>query len=401
MLLYVMAEHPSASQTFVLTEAAAVEASGVRVVGYALRRGRAAAPAAPFFLICPPPTKRRLLLALMRALPQTLALLWTARTTNPTPSEAARLLLAQAHASHAERGARAIGVTHIHAHFLGRPADVADALAHRLTCKWTVTSHGADAYAPREPALHRRRLDSTAGVACANRTVQQALHKHTDRRSLPTRLVHCGVNLAQLRFELAPDTTSGPHLVTIGRLVTTKGYWTVLAAAHELLPRHPELRWTIIGGGPLDGALRSDSRYRSLHPRLALTGPMTHPSALAHLAGAAAFVLPCERDDRGGSDGIPVALVEAMALGVPVVTTSVGGIPELVVDRTTGFVVTPRDPASLIATLEAILYPTDDAALRRIRLAARSKVDRDFNAMREAAKLISFFSDLGVIARPG
>jgi len=394
MLLYVMIEHPSVSQTFVVTEAAAVQNAGMPVVGYALRRGQATQSAAPLDLICPPPTKMALVRAVVRSYRDCVRTLWRARKHRISLGEAARLLLAQAHAEIAWPRAEEAGVTHVHAHFLGRTADVSQALAAKLCCKWTATSHGGDAYAPAEVALLDRRLQDIAGVACANARVERELVRRAGNTHLMTRVVHCGVNLESLRFQPNGTSRRVRRLITVGRLVATKGHWTILDAAAQLLTRDASLEWTIVGSGQLSEALQGDPRYRALYPRLQLAGPLDHSAALQALDGACAFVLPCEEDAQGGSDGIPVALMEAMAVGVPVVTTSIGGIGELVVDGTTGFIVPPRDAASVVRALEWILYTDPESKLPDIRRSARARIEEDFNSRREAQKLLEFISEV-------
>jgi glycosyltransferase involved in cell wall biosynthesis len=86
--------------------------------------------------------------------------------------------------------------------------------------------------------------------------------------------------------------------------------------------------------------------------------------------------------------------MEAMAVGVPVVTTSIGGIGELVVDGTTGFIVPPRDAASVVRALEWILYTDPESKLPDIRRSARARIEEDFNSRREAEKLLEFISEV-------
>lgn len=205
-----------------------------------------------------------------------------------------------------------------------------------------------------------------------------------------TKVVHCGVDTKRLQYRPLRRVASPPHLITVGRLIATKGHWTILEAAANLMSRDPALQWTIVGNGPLRDALAHDPHYAEFAPRICLAGAMDHDATLARVAEAAAFVLPCEEGTRGESDGIPVALMEAMALGVPVVTTHVGGIAELVVPDVTGFVVPPKDAPALTDTLTDLLYTASPAAIAHICDAARRKVERDFDLMAEANALIQF-----------
>jgi glycosyltransferase involved in cell wall biosynthesis len=182
--------------------------------------------------------------------------------------------------------------------------------------------------------------------------------------------------------------------VTVGRLVATKGYWTILEAAHTLMRRDPSLRWTIVGDGPLRGAIEADERFQRLSGRLQLVGALGHEATLDVLRdGATAFVMPCERSQTGESDGIPVAFMEAMALGVPVITCAVGGIAELVEEGETGFLVQPRDPPALVAAVEHVLHG-DPAGLDRVRRAARDRIEHEFEINGQAQVLVSLLSSV-------
>lgn len=391
MLLYVMNEHPSVSETFVVTEAAAVTAAGVAVKGYALRRGDAGKPAAPLDLVCPPPHPWRLVATSARHPMACCRLVLRACRERIPIRETVRLLLAEAHAEYAWSRVEELGIAHVHAHFLGRTADVAAALSKRLKCQWTATAHASEAYTPSEPSLFRRRVAEVAGVACASRRVQNALLQHAPK--VLTTVIHCGVDLSALEAKVDAGSTRVRSIVTIARLVPTKGHWTILAAAERALAGDENLHWRVIGGGELYDELQADSRYQALHPRLFLTGPLDHDGAVQELADASAFVLPCEPDAVGDRDGIPVALMEAMALGVPVITTDTGGIGELVEDHRTGFIVPPGDADSLARALLLLLYDMNPTEVAEITRAAQIKVHDEFRADREALKLIEFVAN--------
>jgi colanic acid/amylovoran biosynthesis glycosyltransferase len=387
-LLYVMTDYPSVTQTFVANEAAAVNALGVPVAGYALTRGSASSSAAEIKLLCPPPTFVQLLAAALRGIPTFCGELWRARHDPLKPREMLRLLLGVAHARYVIRHIPAGTVTHVHAHFLGRTADVASTLADHLKCRWTATAHASDLYAPREPALLRRRLRSVSAVACANHGVRAELGLRSPNPPR-SQVIHCGVETRALRFTARLSRTDRPHVITVGRLVATKGHWTILAAAASFLHEHPTTRWTVVGDGPLRRELLDDPRTQALAGRLTFTGALDHERIMELVAGAAAFVLPCERNAAGESDGIPVAIMEALALGVPVITTAIAGIPELVVANETGFLVPPQDPKSLTTALERVLFEMPVTDLDRVRSAARRRVEMDFDLFTEAGRLIT------------
>ncbi len=395
MILYVINDHPSVSETFVVTEAAAVARLGVPVVVYALRRGGAPEPAAEVDVLCAPPSRIALAVG---ALLSPRAIVTAARrvlTRAITPREGARLVLAAAHCRYAATRARARGVEHIHAHFLARPADVAAALAERLGVGWTATAHATDIYGHHvslEPNLTRDRLDSIATVVCENDYAERVVRTLARGAPPATTVVRSGVDLSKATFHAARAEQDLTRLVTVGRLVRTKGYWTILAAAADLLARHPDVHWTVIGDGPLRDQLRADPRTLALAGRLEFAGARGHEETLAALAASDLLVLPAEMDEIGDADGIPNVLMEAMALGVPVVTTDVAGIPELVAHERTGFVVPQADPAALTRMLDELLAAGARARIEPVRVAARQKVEAEYDASTQARAMLTVFA---------
>jgi colanic acid/amylovoran biosynthesis glycosyltransferase len=234
-------------------------------------------------------------------------------------------------------------------------------------------------------------------VACANRRVQEIISKRAAEAGIEVRttLVHCGVDTARLVYRSSHATAAPAHLVTVGRLIATKGYLTILEAAATVLTRDRSVRWTLVGDGPLAAEIVNDARFVELSPRLELAGALDHEAALELISRATAFVLPCEEGARGESDGIPVALMEAMALGVPIVTTLVGGISELVIPMRTGFVVPPRDGPALAAAITSLLYHREPSELERIRRTARLMVEEQFDLQRQAEVLLEILDPSG------
>src|SRR4051812_9685991 len=203
MVLYLINEHPSVSETFVVNEAAALKELGMPVLVYALKPGDAQHSAAPVDLLCPPPGRWQLSKGACKGIPRMFARLRGAMGARLSLGDTLRLLLAEAHAVMIEDECRAAGITHMHAHFIARTADVAGALAPRLGTKWTATAHAGDVYAASEPALLVKRLRAVDAVACAN----QGLEEEVRRLGVPaerTTIVHCGVDTQGLPFRERP-----------------------------------------------------------------------------------------------------------------------------------------------------------------------------------------------------
>jgi colanic acid/amylovoran biosynthesis glycosyltransferase len=171
----------------------------------------------------------------------------------------------------------------------------------------------------------------------------------------------------------AGQPESPPRVVAVGRLVPKKGFDVLVRAAHRL---PPEVVVEIVGDGPQRAELEALARGR-----VRFSGALSHARALARLSGASAFALPCRELPSDDRDGLPVALVEAMRAGLPVVTTAVGGIPELVRDGETGLLVAPGDDAALAAALRSVLQDG-----RRLAAAGRAATE-PWNAQRCIAAL--------------
>jgi glycosyltransferase involved in cell wall biosynthesis len=181
------------------------------------------------------------------------------------------------------------------------------------------------------------------------------------------------------------------HVVLgVGRFVEKKGFRYLVDACATLKQRGLRFRCVLVGekGDELE-AIRAQIKEHGLSEQIELCGPVTHAQLRATYARASVFVLPCLVAADGDRDGIPNVLAEAMAMGLPVVTTAISGIPELVDASKDGLVVPERDAAALADALERILT---DAPLRAaLGAAARAKVCRMFDSRETTRELKALF----------
>jgi glycosyltransferase involved in cell wall biosynthesis len=147
----------------------------------------------------------------------------------------------------------------------------------------------------------------------------------------------------------------------------------------------------IVGAGPLQAELEGQIRDLDLRGAVELAGALEHRRVLAEMAAAELFVLPCTEGAEGFADGIPVVLMEAMSLGVPVVSTRISGIPELVREGA-GILVEPDDVPALASAMEAILS-MDRERRGQMAAAAYRIVTQEFNLQSEVEKLARLFFD--------
>jgi colanic acid/amylovoran biosynthesis glycosyltransferase len=171
----------------------------------------------------------------------------------------------------------------------------------------------------------------------------------------------------------------------VGRLIEKKGQIHLLRALAELRTRRPGLAFTLdlVGDGPDAALLRAEASQLTLDPCVRFHGSLPHKQVLALLESASIFVLPSVTASDGDMEGIPVALMEAMAQGLPVISTRHSGIPELVEEDVSGLLVPERDPLALSRAIETLLaapetWPLYGAAGRRRVEAAfeRKELDR-------------------------
>ncbi len=172
------------------------------------------------------------------------------------------------------------------------------------------------------------------------------------------------------------------RLLSVARFTEKKGLRYAIEGA---LAANRPLRYEIIGDGPLAPELRALASGAGTGKEIAFLGRKSQQEVFAALEQADLFLLPSVTAAGGDMEGVPVALMEAMAKGILVLATRHSGIPELVDDGDTGFLVPERDAAAIAGVIDAL--PEDPAALARLRCRARGKVEAEFDNARLDAQL--------------
>lgn len=293
------------------------------------------------------------------------------------------------------------GVRHLHAGFVHYPGSVAW-IVHRITgLTFSLATHAKDmVHSP--PRLLRKKLAEAEVVfTCTqfNVPVLEARAAPAGIRRL--RRIYHGADLE--RFPYEPGAPLDPPLIlAVGRLVEKKGLDHLIHACHLLAQRGRRFQCRIVAGSrDLWDELSAQILELDLAERVVLAGPLDQDEVRRWYRSASVFALPCVVAEDGDRDGIPNVLVEAAATGVPIVTTSVGGIPELVRDDETGLVVPPRNPGALADALERLLDSPELAG--RLRQGARRRVEEYFDLRRNAVLVAREFHALsgpGLIPAP-
>lgn len=271
------------------------------------------------------------------------------------------------------------GIRHLHAHFASYPT-LAALIIHRLTdISYSFTAHAYDLYV--DPSHLPNKVSGATFIVTIseyNRFLLRSLAGDATR----VHVIHCGVSLSA---SLPDRQREHREVVCVARLEEKKGHRFLIEACGLLHRRGVSLHCTIVGGGPEMDRLRSQVLAGGLEDVVTLEGPQTSERVQEALACAAIFVLPSVVTRSGNAEGIPVALMEAMAAGVPVISTSITGIPELVIDEQTGLLVPERDAATLADAIERLL---DNPELcDRLREAAFRKVHDGFDLESNAREI--------------
>jgi glycosyltransferase involved in cell wall biosynthesis len=285
-------------------------------------------------------------------------------------------------------------VRHLHAHFAHGTTTVAWIASMVTGLGFSFTGHAKDIYSPSlNPGrlLPRKLLAARFAVTCTetNRAHLRALAPRAEIHR-----VYHGLNaeLARLLDGSPPARRHEPTLrvLAVGRLVAKKGFDVLVESSALVRRRGVDIEVLIVGEpGDQEEALRAAIAGHRLSGVVSLAGPMSQQELRREYERATVFCLPCRVLANGDRDGIPNVLVEAMACALPVVTTSVSGIPELVEDGSNGLLVPPEDPKALAS---ALLRLRDDPALAaRLAAAARETVARRFDGDRLARQLADLF----------
>src|SRR5436190_11585766 len=251
------------------------------------------------------------------------------------------------------------GISHVHAHFAGMAARTAFWIARFFPITFSFTAHANDIFAPGKFEIG---LDQLVGEARAVVTetdyAEKFLRERFPQRADRIHRVYNGLNLCE--FGRATFSSDPASIVAIGRLIVKKGFANLIGACALLVERGRSFQCEIFGEGPLENQLRAQIEEFALQKRIQLPGPKPQHELRACLAGASVFVMPSVPEVEGGMDNLPTVIMEAMATGLPVISTGIGGIPEMVVENETGFLVSP---GNVVALADAIEKATNDRSL--------------------------------------
>lgn len=277
------------------------------------------------------------------------------------------------------------GCLHIHAHFAHIATDIAMYASGISGIPFSFTSHANDLF--QRGWLLKEKVERSKFAV----TISEYNRHFLADNGAPIdkiHVIHCGVDTESFKPRTLVCKSDTPKIGTIGRMVDKKGFDILIDACEILYKKGQPFNLEIAGSGPLHDDLQKHVNDNNLSERITLIGALPHDKVSDWLKSKDIFVLPCKKDRYGDMDGIPVVLMEAMAMGVPIISSRISGIPELVNDGITGLLIEENNTEALS---EAIIKIVSDIWLRdKIIMNGIEKVRNDFCL----SKNVKILSDL-------
>ena len=277
------------------------------------------------------------------------------------------------------------GLTHLHAHFGSVATTVARLAAGVLGIGYTFTAHAKDIFHESvDPEDLRVKLAGARAVVTVSDHNVAHLRERFGPAAAGVRRVYNGLDLDEYARATAPRLPG--RVCAVGRLVEKKGFTDLVDAVALLAADGRDLHLDLVGSGPQEAELRERVAAAGVAGRVTFHGPLPQDRVREVVARAAVLAAPCVLGADGNRDGLPTVLLEAMALGTPVVSTPVTGIPEAVHDGETGLLVAPGDPDSLASALGRVL--DDDGLGARLAAGARARIEAEFDVVGTSGLLL-------------
>jgi len=394
---YLVNQYPHVSHSFIRREIRAVEACGVEVMRVSIRRSGVTLVDAG-----DQEEERQTRVLLADGIPGLLAALARSFLTRPLRLTRAaliawkfgrrsgrrlRTMVYLAEACLLVRWLAEERVEHLHAHFGTNSTDLA-VFAHALGGpSFSFTVHGPEEFdRPESLSLGEKVTRSAFAVAISSYGRSQLFRWCRPAEWSKVKIVRCGVDSAFLAGGPLPLVTE-PRLVCVGRLAEQKGQMLLVEAAAQLAAKGHDFQLVLAGDGPMRPLIEAAIAEHGLGERVRITGWLSNDSVRAEMAAARLVLLP------SFAEGLPVVLMEALALGRPVVTTYVAGIPELVRNGINGWIVPAGDVSALADALAEGLQ-ADRTRLIEMGIAGAAAVKAAHDVRFEAEKLVTCFAEV-------
>lgn len=289
------------------------------------------------------------------------------------------------------------GVQHVHAHFGGMAARTAWWLRRLFRFSYSFTGHANDIFCETDFPVSNADLVRSARFVVTE-TDYARLWMESEHSRARGKVFRVFNGIAMDGFPPRGVAGPVPRILSVGRYVEKKGFGDLIAACGLLRARGVEFECALVGGGPLEGELQAQIDAAQLGGVVKLLGPRPQTEVRRLLSEAQLFVLACVVEPNGGSDNLPTVIMEAMACGIPVVSTRVAGVPEMVGDDVDGLLTASNDPPGLALAMERILR--DHTLAERLATRARQSAVEKFSVEKTTRDLQHLFVWQGGIRPP-
>ena len=274
------------------------------------------------------------------------------------------------------------GITHLHAHFAHDPASMAHWASQLLDIPFSFTGHAKDIYCYPQELLQQKIHAAQFVVTCTHHNVGNL--QDVSQNGTPIHCLYHGIDFDKFRPGNAPKADP-PMLISVGRLIEKKGFEYLIEACKFLKNNGLDFSCEIVGDGPLREKLAAQISDAGLRDTVFLRGQLTHSELVPLYQRAAMFVSANFITESGDRDGIPNVIIEAMAMELPVVSTTISGIPEAVANGETGLLVSEKNSEELAAAIEQLLVDATDRM--QMGKAARRRAMALFSLQNNVQKL--------------
>ena len=282
-----------------------------------------------------------------------------------------------------------LDIKHVHAHWATHPTLAAYIIKRLADIPYSFTAHADDIYV--EQIMLEEKIRQANFVVTISQYNRQFLCTlYNDLAARKTSVIHCGVDLKVFQTGPSKKLNDQFTIICVARFGKAKGHKYLIDAGAQLKAQGLNFRCLLVGDGELRSEIEDQIRQLNLTDQIFVLGFQPRHKVRELLAKADLMVLPSIITDKGQKEGIPVALMEGLATGLPVIATAISGIPELIEDGETGLLVPQRNTQALVEAIYK-LYCTPDLR-QQLGAKGRAKVMKDFNLQASAAQLYKLFT---------
>ena len=277
----------------------------------------------------------------------------------------------------------------IHTHFAWLSAAGSMIVSELLDIPFTLTAHAYDIYSQKSDLLELTTSKSDRVITISEYNKREILDRCRTLNVEDIEVIHCGVDVEQFQAAKRQHQNLKVKITSVGSLTEKKGHAYLIEACKKLDSQGLDFHCEIIGEGNLHESLQDLIGSLHLEDQVSLAGSLSQNDVRQRLSNSDLFVLACVETNKGGRDGIPVAMMEALAMEVPVVSTNVSGIPELIKHESTGLLVRDKDVDGLVFMINQVVH--NNKLRVRLQRNGRKLVNDQFNIEENAKDLANSF----------